>query len=189
MASTDHPHAERGSSICLIGYRGTGKTTVAQILAERLGWPTCDTDIDIVASAGRSIAEIFAADGEKSFRDRETAAVMAALAEPGRVVSLGGGAVLREENRRALAAATTRVVWLTAAAETILTRLSADPATAEQRPNLTADGGLQEIRQVLAEREPIYRECADLEVDTEGKDVARVVHEIIERLGLEAQSG
>ena len=169
--------------ICLIGYRGTGKTSVAEQLASRLGRECFDSDREIESAAGRSIAEIFATDGEAHFRNLEREAVESVLAGGPRIVSLGGGAILREENRRRMAESAT-VVWLCAAAEIIHQRLATDPATASQRPNLTADGGLTEIQQVLEQRSPIYRECADLVVDTEGKDVAAVAAEILEQLSL-----
>ena len=92
-------------------------------------------------------------------------------------MALGGGAVLREENRRAIRAAGP-VVWLTASVDTILERLAADPATASRRPNLTTAGGRAEIEALLATRTPIYRECATLVVDTEGKTRGRSGGEI-----------
>ncbi len=167
--------------LCLIGYRGTGKTSVAQELANRIGWNWIDSDHVIEEDAGRTIAAIFAEDGEDGFRALEEAAVKAVLGVPGRVVSVGGGAVLREANRRCMAERAA-VVWLKAEPETILARLNSDVATASQRPNLTADGGLQEIQFLLQQRGPLYCECADLEVDTEGKDVATVATEILDRI-------
>lgn len=181
-AEYDNEHLSR-DIVCLIGYRGTGKTSVAAQLAARLGWQTLDSDHVVETTAGRSIAEIFATDGEPSFRDLEGAAVKAILSGQQRVASLGGGAILREENRDRMAA-TASVVWLQAEAETIHQRLANDPATSSQRPNLTADGGLPEIVRVLEDRDPLYRECADLVVDTENKDVATVAAEILDRLDL-----
>lgn len=149
--------------VFLIGYRGVGKSTVGERLAARLGWRALDADVELERRAGRSIADIFAAEGEPHFRDLEAALLAELAATTDTVVSLGGGAVLREENRRALAAG--RVVWLTAPAEVLAERLAADPTTAARRPNLTAQGGLAEIRTLLAAREPLYRACAEFTLD------------------------
>ena len=169
------------SPIFLIGYRGTGKTTVARELACRLGCEWVDADDVIERDAGKTIAAIFAEDGEGVFRDWEVGAVAALSRERRTVVALGGGAVLREENRQAILGAGP-VVWLTASAETIFNRLKADPATASRRPNLTAEGGRAEIEAVLSSRIPLYRQCATLVVDTEGKTAAQVADVIAANL-------
>jgi shikimate kinase len=169
-------------SIFLIGYRATGKTTVAQLLAERLGRDWIDADDEIERRAGKSIADIFAEDGEQAFRDLE-AEVVAELCRWRRaVVALGGGAVLSEANRTAIRLAGV-VVWLTATIDTLQRRLAADASTSSRRPNLTTSGGRAEIETVLATREPIYRACATFEVDTEDKAPAEIVDEILGRLG------
>lgn len=168
--------------IFLIGYRGTGKTTVARELASRLGFEWVDADDVVEQQAGKTIARIFEDGGEGAFRDWE-AGVVAALSRKRRVVvALGGGAVLREENRQAIRGATGHVVWLTASVDTILERLTADAATASRRPDLTRIGGRAEIEELLAKRTPLYRECATLIVDTEGKGAAEVAEEIVARL-------
>ena len=166
------------TSIALIGYRGTGKTTVAQILAKRLGFDWVDADVEVEQRAGKSIADIFETSGEEAFRDLETEVVADLCQREHTVLALGGGAILREANRKCLAQCQ-QIVWLQASAETIAQRLGTDPTTADRRPNLTNRGGLHEIEQMLATREPIYRACATLEVDTEGKDPANIVDEIV----------
>jgi shikimate kinase len=168
-------------NIFLIGYRGTGKTTVAKLLAERLGQQWVDADIEIERRAGKSIAQIFADEGEESFRDLESAVVAELAARDGLIIALGGGAILREQNRRALA---TRgpVIWLQASAETIHTRIATDTSTATRRPNLTSTGGLAEIQDLLARRDPIYRQCADCQIDTESKTPDQIVGELAEWL-------
>src|SRR3990172_726288 len=169
-------------NIFLIGYRGTGKSTVAQQLARQLGWDWADVDDQIERRAGKTIAAIFAEDGEAVFRELE-AKVLADYCEGERqVVALGGGTVVRPANREAIRQAGA-VVWLTASVETLAARLAADPTTADRRPDLTNLGGRSEIEAVLAERTPFYRECANLAVDTEGKEPAEVVQEIIAWLG------
>jgi shikimate kinase len=164
-------------SLTLIGYRATGKTTLAKLLAERLGWQWIDADVEIERRAGKTIAAIFADDGEPAFRDLE-AQVIADLCRRDRlVIAAGGGASLRAENRRAMRAAGP-VLWLTAKPETILSRMNADATTAARRPSLTGKSPLEEIVEVLTLREPIYREAADKVLDTEGKTPEALVEEI-----------
>ncbi len=168
-------------TIALIGYRGTGKTTVAQILAARLDFDWVDADVEIELRAGKSIAEIFAESGEETFRDLEAEVVTRLCGRQRTVVALGGGAILREENRKCVAGCSS-VVWLKASAEVIAERLMGDPSTSARRPNLTNHGGRTEIDQLLRQREPIYRTCATLEVDTDNRDPAAIVDEIFEAI-------
>ena len=136
--------------LTLIGYRATGKTTLGRLLAEQLGWDWIDADVEIEHRAGKSIARIFAEDGEPVFRDIE-AHVIADLCRQDRLVlAAGGGAPLRPESRRAMRDGG-KVVWLTAQPETILARMSGDASTATRRPNLTDKDPLDEIIQVLAQ--------------------------------------
>jgi shikimate kinase len=165
-------------NLVLIGYRGTGKSAVARLLAERLGWPWFDADDEIERRAGKTVAQIFADDGEPAFRDWETRVIADLAQRDQTVIALGGGAVLRPENRAAIAKRG-YVVWLSATAETIWERLQADAATASRRPNLTAAGGITEIIATLHQREPIYRGCAQLAVDTENKSAAQVADAIL----------
>jgi shikimate kinase len=169
------------SRIFLIGYRGSGKSAVARKLALRLGYDCLDSDRLVEARAGKSITAIFADDGENAFRDLEAAVVAELCGHERAVVALGGGAVLREANRQAIAAAGP-VVWLTASIETLLDRIRRDPATAVNRPNLTAAGGRGEMEAVLAERTPIYQGSATLQVDTEGKTTDQIADEILRQL-------
>lgn len=165
-------------NLFLIGYRGTGKSTVGRLLAQRLGWPFVDSDDEIERRAGMTIAEIFVSEGESGFRDREADVVIDLAARSHCVVALGGGSVLREENRSAIAGG--RTIWLQAAPETIYQRVHADQSTARRRPNLTTAGGLDEILEILQQREPIYKSCADVIIDTEAKPPEQVADEIIQ---------
>jgi len=168
--------------LTLIGYRATGKTTLAKLLARRLGWEWIDADVEIERRAGKSIARVFAEDGELAFRDLE-AQVIADLCRRNRLVlAAGGGAPLREENRAAMRAAG-KVVWLTARPETIYQRMNADATTAQRRPSLTDRGPLEEILQLLAGREPVYRQTADFIVDTENHSPEELISEILLRTG------
>jgi shikimate kinase len=170
-------------NVFLIGYRGSGKTTVAAAMAEQLGWPSIDADAELERRAGKTITQIFAEGGEKAFRDLEST-VLADLVKLARhVIALGGGVVLREENRRLLAGRG-KIVWLRASPEVLKARISGDATTAERRPNLTGQGGLAEIRTLLAERTPIYASCADLTVNAEQKSADEIARQIIDELQL-----
>ena len=174
-------------NLILIGYRATGKTTLARLLAERLGWDWIDADVEIERRADKSIARIFAEDGEPAFRDLE-AQVIADLCRRDRLVlAAGGGAPLRPESRRAMRQ-TGKVVWLTARPETILARMSGDTTTTTRRPDLTDKGPLQEIIHLLEVRTPIYQELAHLAMDTEGKTPAELADEIVTTLQNEKYS-
>jgi shikimate kinase len=166
--------------IHLIGYRATGKSAVAQSLALRLAWDWMDADVELELRAGKSIAAIFADDGEPAFRDLETAILAELVRHERCVLATGGGIVLRAENRELLRAGAI-VVWLKALPETILRRLSDDWTTVSRRPNLST-GGLDEIREMLAQRTPLYHESADIEVDTEEKAIAEVAAEILSQV-------
>src|SRR5262245_29603020 len=152
--------------ILLVGYRGTGKTTVGGLLANQLGWTFADCDDSIEAAAGKSIADIFATEGEAGFRDREAAALRELCSRQRCVIATGGGAVLRPSNRELLRAGGF-VVWLTASPETSWARLQSDPMTGSRRPKLTAAGGVKEVRALVAAREPLYREVADFVADAD----------------------
>lgn len=170
-------------NLVLIGLRGTGKTTVARLLGERLGWDWFDADAEIESRAGKSIAAIFADDGEATFRDWESRVVAELAGRANAVLALGGGAVMREENRRAIATQG-RVVWLVASPETLIRRIEADRTTAQRRPNLTAAGGITEITATLDARKAVYGSCAELTVDTEEKTPAEVADAILQQLDL-----
>ncbi len=170
-------------NLVLIGYRATGKTTLARHLAQRLGWDWIDADVEIERHASKSIARIFAEEGEPAFRDLEAEVIAELCGRPSLVVAAGGGAPLREESRRAMRDSG-HVVWLTARPETILARMSGDATTAQRRPSLTNRPPLEEIVQLLSRREPIYRETAHLIVDTEAKSPEQLADEILARLDL-----
>jgi shikimate kinase len=154
------------SSIVLIGYRGSGKTTIGGRLAKELRRPFVDLDERIIQKAGMSIRDIFAKHGEPGFRQMETDHLLEMLRLEDHVISLGGGAVLAEQNRRAIKIAGHTVVYLSAEPEVLHRRIIADPATAAQRPGLTHLGGsVEEVRALLAHRQPLYRELKHIELD------------------------
>lgn len=165
-------------NVFLIGYRGTGKSTVARLVAQRWGRAWVDADEWLERRAGRTIREIFASDGEAVFRDLESAVVAELAARDETVIALGGGAILREPNRAAIQGRGL-VVWLKALPHTLAARLQHDPSTDQRRPALTSLGGLAEIEQLLAAREPLYAQCADVVIDTEGREPSEITDMIL----------
>jgi shikimate kinase len=167
--------------VFLVGYRGTGKTTVGRLLADRLGWGWVDCDVELERRAGRTIRQVFAEEGEAGFRSRETALLEEVCGLTRHVIATGGGVVLDPGNRQRLRRAG-RVVWLTADAATVWRRLQDDATTAERRPVLTV-GGLAEVEELLRAREPLYRECAHVVVPTAGRSPEEVAAEILSAEG------
>lgn len=142
--------------------------------------PWCDTDAIVESNAGMTIAEIFAASGENVFRDYESD-VLRSLSklDQSQVVALGGGAILRPENRRLLRSSGW-VAWLQASPETLVDRIALDKSTAARRPALSQLGVLGEIRSVLEKRWPLYEEAADEAFDTESIEMGMLVSKIAE---------
>ncbi len=152
--------------IVLLGYRGSGKTTIGRKLADRLWWKFVDVDERVVARAGKSIKDVFEQDGEGRFRDLEAECVKEALALDEYVISLGGGAVIRPETRELLKASSHKRVYLRCEPKVLHDRIHADAATAANRPALThLGGGIDEITALLKQREPWYREVMTSEVE------------------------
>ena len=152
-------------SIALIGLRGCGKSTVGRELADLLDGDCVDTDELIVDQAGRSIAAIFAEEGEPGFRRRERKAVQQVVANPPPVIAVGGGAVVDESNVRLLKRVAT-LVWLTAPSGVLWQRIASDEASQSCRPSLTDRADPEEVEHLLAERSPLYERAADLVIST-----------------------
>ena len=164
-------------TIVLVGLMGTGKTTVARLLAEHYGIECLDTDRLVEQRAGRSVRSIFDSDGEPAFRILESEVLETCLRTPGGCVIAGaGGVVLREQNRSALRAASARgaqVVWLRAAPELLAKRT----ARGQHRPLLDTDRE-GTLRRMADERTALYSEVADITVDVSersAESVARLV--------------
>ncbi|MFM1902390.1 MAG: hypothetical protein RLZZ440_290 [Planctomycetota bacterium] len=169
--------------ITLIGYRGSGKSTVAAGLADILGSSWVDADDALEAETGMTIAAFIAARGEPAFRDLETVILGRLLASESGVLATGGGVVLREQNRGLLRRAGRPVVWLTAPAAVLRGRLAADPATAARRPALGGGDVLDEVAAAIAAREPLYRAAADGVIDVSTAAATEVVARIAAWLG------
>ncbi len=162
--------------VVLVGFMGSGKSSVGRTLARRFRTGFADVDERIERAAGKPINDIFSAEGEPAFREREKTALREAVSVPGRVVATGGGAFLDEGNR-ALLSAYAPVVYLEARPETILARLAGDSG----RPLLRGDDRGRIVRDLLARREPGYR-LADHTVATDGLTVDEVADRIVELL-------
>jgi shikimate kinase len=156
----------------LVGPPGAGKSTVGRLVAERLGVEFRDTDDDIETSIGKSIPDIFFADGEDAFRALERAAVDLALTEHTGVLSLGGGAVLDPGTRERLKPH--NVAFLSVGLPDATKRIGMSAA----RPVLALNPRAQ-LTQLLAERLPLYREVASIEIATDGKTPEQVLEELL----------
>ena len=165
-------------NIVLIGFRGTGKSTVGRLLAKRLERDFIDSDKHIEDSTGKTIKRIFEDDGEEGFRKIEADVIAKLSEEDNKVISAGGGAVLREENVRNLKD-NGYLVLLEATTEIIHSRIVQDEKTAQQRPSLTDKKPLDEIKHLIAEREPAYKSAADFTINTSYVSCEDIVNEII----------
>lgn len=165
-------------NVVLIGYRGTGKSTVAKELGARLRRSVVSTDAEVVARAGRSIPEIVQEKGWEYFRDLETEVCRDVGCREGLIVDTGGGAILRPQNVDVLKVHGT-LFWLTADVATIARRIGGDT----QRPSLTGTKSfVEEIEGVLVERIPKYRAAADHIVATDDRTIDEIVGSILSSL-------
>jgi len=170
--------------ITLIGYRGSGKSSVAAPLAERSGFSWIDADDEIERIAGKSITQIFADEGESHFRQIERTVMQSLLSRDKLIIAAGGGAILNAQTREEIQDAGP-VIWLKADVNALEQRLTSDVSTASRRPALTASASQrEEIQNLLNQREPLYRACASITVDTDSKTVIQIVDEIMDALDL-----
>jgi shikimate kinase len=165
-------------NVVLIGYRGTGKSAVAALLAQKLAMTAVSLDEQIEREAGLTIPEIVEKHGWAWFRDLESKITEKFSAMDNLILDTGGGVVLREENVRHLCR-NGCIFWLKASVDTIGTRIQ----DTSNRPSLTgAKSFLEEIEEVLAERLPLYRAAANHEIHTDSLSVEEVADAIIERV-------
>ncbi len=169
-----------GGSVVLIGFMGSGKSTMGIRLSYQLRYALEDTDKLIEARAGKSISEIFAQEGEEAFRQMETELLEKLAKKKGqRIYSVGGGTPVRAVNRPLLKKLGT-VVYLRARPETVYERLKDDTA----RPLLQGQDPLGKIRRMMAEREEAYTETADVVLDVDGLTADQWVERIAGCIGL-----
>ena len=174
------PNQSTPRTLVLIGFMGSGKSTIGRKLKEQLGYQLIDTDQVIEKRRKQSIPEIFSKEGEESFRELESS-LLAELTEAppaNRIISTGGGIVKREGNRRLLRELGF-VVWLKASAEETLKRTSRN----NNRPLLQTEDPKTAILRMMAERDPLYKEAAHLELDTGELDLEEACAGIIDCAG------
>ncbi|TDR54269.1 shikimate kinase [Halomonas ventosae] len=164
-------------NLILIGPMGAGKSTIGRLLAAELSREFYDSDHEIQARCGADIPWIFDVEGESGFRDRETQMIRELTRHEGVVIATGGGAVLREENRRVLRESGT-VIYLLTTVEQQLRRTAKD----RNRPLLQRGDREQLLREMFALRDPLYRATADVVVRTDRRGPRAVVNEIVRRV-------
>ncbi|RMD69607.1 MAG: shikimate kinase AroK [Gammaproteobacteria bacterium] len=167
---------ESGRNLFLVGLMGAGKTTVGRRLAKALGRPFFDSDRVIEERTGVSIPLIFELEGEEGFRRREKAVIDELTQKRGIVLATGGGAVLDEDNRRRLAERG-KVIYLYAPVPVLLRRTERD----RNRPLLQTSDRRARLKALFEMRDPLYREIADVIVETGSWKAQRVVRAILER--------
>ena len=168
---------DASASIFLVGPMGAGKTTIGRQLARALGKDFVDSDHEIEARTGADIPWIFDLEGEAGFRRREREVIDELTRRPGIVLASGGGAVLAAENRRHLAERGI-VVYLRTSVDQQLRRTARD----HKRPLLQTEDPRARLEALLAQRDPLYREIANIVVDTDNRTVRSTVNLILKRL-------
>ena len=166
------------TNLALIGFMGTGKSAVGQMLARRLGLRFVEMDALIETKAGKTIPAIFNEDGETAFRDLEIAATREAAGEDGTVIACGGGIVLNRINIDRLRQKSV-VICVTASPAVVLKRVSAQVG---QRPLLDIEDPGKTIRDLMRLRRPLYAQAADITVNTSRQTVKAVVEAIVKAL-------
>lgn len=174
----DAQHKDR--KIFLIGFMGSGKTTISRSLSRKCAMPWTDTDQEIVRRTGRTINDIFAEDGESAFRQLETQVLSQIAQEPGDlIISCGGGIALKDENVRIMRTYGD-VVYLSATPETIFERVR----YSTNRPLLNGHMEIGYISDLMDKRLPYYRAAATLTVDVDGREIYQIAGEIRSKLSL-----
>lgn len=166
--------------VFLVGFMGAGKSTVARLVAEKVGRPCVDVDELIEADTGHKVAEIFALRGEQGFRDLEAATLESLGERPASIVACGGGIVVRPENRATLHRLG-KVVYLRVTTGEALARIG----DMRSRPLLAGEGGALAATALLQARDALYRSVADVSIDTVGKNARAVADEVVASLSIE----
>jgi len=171
------------SNIVLTGFRATGKSTLGRIIAQKLGYEFLDTDTEICRRFGATVAEIVAEHGWGTFRQAEAQLLRELSLVSGMIIATGGGAIEHQAQWQSLREVS-YVVWLDADADTINSRISADPVSTHQRPRLTltSPSGKDEIDAMLQYRNPLYAAGSDLRLDTVGHPPEELVARLREAL-------
>lgn len=171
---------KKEGNIYLIGFMGVGKSTVSKQLKEMTGWEEIDTDKLITAKKKMGIPEIFEKFGERYFRDLETNLLKDLSRESKKIISCGGGMILREENQKTMKTGGT-VVLLSATPQTIFEHVK----NGKERPILNGNMNIPYIEKLVQERQPFYEKAKDIEVVTDDKTPQEVAEEIIKLLKID----
>jgi shikimate kinase/3-dehydroquinate synthase len=167
------------NNIFLIGLMGAGKTTIGRALAKKLNRPFFDSDHEIEARTGASVSTIFEIEGETSFRKREAETIRELGSQEGIVLATGGGAVLHPDTRSFLRE-TPSVIYLHASISQLLQRTERD----KNRPLLQTADPRKKLEELFLQRDPFYREVADLVIETGNANLPALVQLIISKLAL-----
>jgi len=167
------------NAIVLVGLMGSGKTTVGKRIAQELGYAFVDSDDVVASTAGKSVREIFAQDGEAVFRQCESEAIKSVLADrqSSVVLATGGGAVISSENRQLISEQASTVVWLDASVEDLVVRTKSGAT----RPLLDGDAATT-LQSLSSQRSAWYDEVATVRIDTRGKTVAKVCSAVVDAI-------
>ena len=168
-------------NLFLIGYRCTGKTTIAKYLAATLDWSFVDADMMLVREGGKQIEDIVATEGWEAFRRRERSTLRQICKKNRQVVATGGGVVLDADNVKVMRASGI-IIGLGATAETIRQRMLQDQKTGAFRPALTDKGPLAEIEDMLSERGPYYEHASDFFISTDGIPLVGIAQTILKKI-------
>jgi shikimate kinase len=164
-------------NIVIIGYRGSGKSTVGSRLAAHLQMKFVDTD-DLIESKEGHISDIVKSKGWNHFRRLEKSVIEEISKEDHLIIAPGGGVVLDADNVNALKR-NGLIIWLKADQQTLLKRIQKDQGSSTRRPTLTGKGTLEEIEETISEREPFYEKASEVQIDTSMMDVEAVVKDIL----------
>jgi len=168
-------------NLFLIGYRCTGKTTIAQFIAETLDWSFVDADTMLIGECGKNIEDIVNIEGWEAFRCRERETLRQICTKNRQVVATGGGVVLNADNISVMRASGI-IIGLGASAETIRQRMLQDEKTRAFRPALTDKGSLAEIEDLLSERSPYYKSASDFFIHTDGISPVEIAQTILKKI-------
>ena len=172
---------EQVRNIILVGFMGSGKSSVGRALSRLCGWSRVDADDEIVSRAGKPIADIFRDSGEDAFRALERAVMKDLCEASGRIISGGGGSFIDEENRRIMLDGGT-VFYLSARPETVHWRVTRGNPDAPARPLLGAGNPLERIRELLAQRAPAYAQAHHI-IETDDMSTDQVADAILKICG------
>ena len=169
-------------NVVLIGFRGSGKSTIGKAISDRLGREFIDCDAWIEKHTGLTIKEIFERHGESHFRTLESQAIGELSAMDGKVIATGGGAALKYQNMQVFKRNGGKIFFLEVGPETSFARITADETTRARRPALTEKDPFTEVKEQIELRRPYYVKGADVTVMTDGRTIDEIVGEILKHL-------